>query len=202
MVQAFLKKWWVESDFKAPNLPLSLRLKGLSNKSKYKFIKQIFLLNLRHLLEIFHQTFHFHFPPTGTDANNRQLIYTSFNLQSFLLSLSFRPESLAFLFFKFIFKFRDCQTWIFIVGKRKWFHSVSHCRTRVSICKQKDAGPGTAVPPGNYQEEIIHYCLPLHCISHLTVKLCHFCCTFCIKVVVIFCGFILSLRKWHDVGFL
>ena len=23
MVQAFLKKWWVESDFKAPNLPLS-----------------------------------------------------------------------------------------------------------------------------------------------------------------------------------
>ena len=27
MVQTFLKKWWVESDFKAPNLPLSLRLK-------------------------------------------------------------------------------------------------------------------------------------------------------------------------------
>jgi hypothetical protein len=28
LVQAFPKKWWVESDFKAPNLPLSLRLKG------------------------------------------------------------------------------------------------------------------------------------------------------------------------------
>jgi hypothetical protein len=28
LVQAFLKKWWVESDFKAPNLPLSLLLKG------------------------------------------------------------------------------------------------------------------------------------------------------------------------------
>jgi hypothetical protein len=28
LVQAFLKKWWVESYFKAPNLPLSLRLKG------------------------------------------------------------------------------------------------------------------------------------------------------------------------------
>jgi hypothetical protein len=27
LVQAFLKKWCVESDFKAPNLPLSLRLK-------------------------------------------------------------------------------------------------------------------------------------------------------------------------------
>ena len=27
LVQAFLKKWWVESDFKAPNLPLTLRLK-------------------------------------------------------------------------------------------------------------------------------------------------------------------------------
>ena len=26
--QAFLKKWWVESDFTAPNLSLSLRFKG------------------------------------------------------------------------------------------------------------------------------------------------------------------------------
>jgi hypothetical protein len=26
--QAFPKKWWVESDFTAPNLPLPLRLKG------------------------------------------------------------------------------------------------------------------------------------------------------------------------------
>ena len=26
LVQAFLKKWWVESDFKAPNLPLSLQI--------------------------------------------------------------------------------------------------------------------------------------------------------------------------------
>jgi hypothetical protein len=28
LVQAFLKKWWVESDFEVPSLPLSLRLKG------------------------------------------------------------------------------------------------------------------------------------------------------------------------------
>jgi hypothetical protein len=28
LVQPFLKKWWVESDFEEPNLPLSLRLKG------------------------------------------------------------------------------------------------------------------------------------------------------------------------------
>jgi len=28
LVQAFLKKRWVESDFKAPNPPLALRLKG------------------------------------------------------------------------------------------------------------------------------------------------------------------------------
>ena len=27
LVQAFQKKWWVESDFKAPNIPLSLRSK-------------------------------------------------------------------------------------------------------------------------------------------------------------------------------
>jgi hypothetical protein len=31
LVQAFLKKWWVESDFKAPDLPLSLRLKVSSH---------------------------------------------------------------------------------------------------------------------------------------------------------------------------
>ena len=29
LVEAFLKKWWVESDFKAPNLPFSLRFKGI-----------------------------------------------------------------------------------------------------------------------------------------------------------------------------
>ena len=28
LVQAFPKKWWVESDLTAPNLPLSLRFKG------------------------------------------------------------------------------------------------------------------------------------------------------------------------------
>ena len=28
LVQALLKKWWVESDFKAPNLRLLLRLNG------------------------------------------------------------------------------------------------------------------------------------------------------------------------------
>jgi hypothetical protein len=28
MTLTVLKKWWVESDFKAPNLPLSLRFKG------------------------------------------------------------------------------------------------------------------------------------------------------------------------------
>ena len=32
LVQAFLKKWWVESDFKAPNLSLSLRLKVIDNR--------------------------------------------------------------------------------------------------------------------------------------------------------------------------
>jgi hypothetical protein len=27
LLKAFLKKWWVESDFKTPSLPLSLMLK-------------------------------------------------------------------------------------------------------------------------------------------------------------------------------
>jgi hypothetical protein len=34
LVQAFLKKWWVESDFKAPNLPLS--------KSVYVYIVALY----------------------------------------------------------------------------------------------------------------------------------------------------------------
>jgi hypothetical protein len=33
LVQAFLKKWWVESDFKAPNLPLSLWFKGSGKRN-------------------------------------------------------------------------------------------------------------------------------------------------------------------------
>jgi hypothetical protein len=35
LVQAFLEKWWVESDFKAPNLPLSLRLKVNTGKRQF-----------------------------------------------------------------------------------------------------------------------------------------------------------------------
>ena len=40
LVQAFLKKWWVESDFTAPNLPLPLRLKCFipSNSIEYEIL--------------------------------------------------------------------------------------------------------------------------------------------------------------------
>ena len=48
LVQAFLKKWWIESDFKAPNLPLSLRLKvsgcyynSIYNNTWTKQVKQL-----------------------------------------------------------------------------------------------------------------------------------------------------------------
>jgi transketolase len=48
MVQAFLKKWWVESDLRAPNLPLSLRLKvfgchynSIYNNTWTKQVKQL-----------------------------------------------------------------------------------------------------------------------------------------------------------------
>jgi hypothetical protein len=48
LVQAFLKKWWVESDFKAPNLSLSLRLKvsgchynSIYNNTGTKQVKQL-----------------------------------------------------------------------------------------------------------------------------------------------------------------
>jgi hypothetical protein len=42
LVKAFLKKWWVESDFKAPNLPLSLRLNVSS--CHYVLASLLFLL--------------------------------------------------------------------------------------------------------------------------------------------------------------
>jgi hypothetical protein len=47
LVQAFLKKWWVESDFKAPNLPLSLRFKvsGCISKKKVGLAKLSYLQN-------------------------------------------------------------------------------------------------------------------------------------------------------------
>jgi hypothetical protein len=48
LVQAFLKKLWIESDFKAPNLPLSLRLKvsgfhynSIYNNTCTKQVKQL-----------------------------------------------------------------------------------------------------------------------------------------------------------------
>ena len=44
MVQAFLKKWWVESDLKAPNLPLSVRLKGSGSVYWTIYIYLVFCL--------------------------------------------------------------------------------------------------------------------------------------------------------------
>jgi hypothetical protein len=48
LVQTFLKKWCVESDFKAPNLPLSLRFKvsgyhynSIYNNTGTKQVKQL-----------------------------------------------------------------------------------------------------------------------------------------------------------------
>ena len=48
LVQAFLKKWWVESDLKTPNLPLSLRLRvsgchynSIYNNTWTKQVKQL-----------------------------------------------------------------------------------------------------------------------------------------------------------------
>jgi hypothetical protein len=35
LVQAFLKKWWVESDFKAPNQRNIFKFKNLRNKQLY-----------------------------------------------------------------------------------------------------------------------------------------------------------------------
>jgi hypothetical protein len=50
LVQAFLKKWWVESDFKAPNLPLSLRLKGSGDLT----VNIQYFVSFAHVLLIFY----------------------------------------------------------------------------------------------------------------------------------------------------
>ena len=44
LVQAFLKKWWVESDFTAPNLPLALRFKGPFDWKSSIFLSLFFAL--------------------------------------------------------------------------------------------------------------------------------------------------------------
>jgi len=55
LVQAFLKKWWVESDFKAPNLPLSLRLKvsGCHYNSIYIIISILYIFRIKYLKKDF-----------------------------------------------------------------------------------------------------------------------------------------------------
>jgi hypothetical protein len=58
LIQAFLKKWWVESDFKAPNLPLSLRLRNRLLDQGYKKIRLIrslkkFIFRYQDLVEIY-----------------------------------------------------------------------------------------------------------------------------------------------------
>ena len=56
MVQAFLKKWWVESDFKAPNLPLSLRLKG-SDCHYYSIYNILYTLKIHVYFKLFVYTY-------------------------------------------------------------------------------------------------------------------------------------------------
>ena len=46
LVQAFLEKWWVESDFKAPNLPLSLRPKVPAVNANPRFLVEFVLIDL------------------------------------------------------------------------------------------------------------------------------------------------------------
>jgi hypothetical protein len=63
LVQAFRKKWWVESDFKAPNLPLLLRLNDgnfvitlISSLGSLMFLpNEIILLFFFRLADVFSQ---------------------------------------------------------------------------------------------------------------------------------------------------
>jgi hypothetical protein len=51
LVQAFLKTWWIESDFKAPNFPLSLRFKvfGCRYNSIYNNTRKGYFLKCKNL---------------------------------------------------------------------------------------------------------------------------------------------------------
>jgi hypothetical protein len=64
LVQAFLKKWWVVSDFKPPNLPLSLRFKGsleqlglITGISAYDMIPVIISVLCCYLIQSYAKTF-------------------------------------------------------------------------------------------------------------------------------------------------
>jgi hypothetical protein len=46
LVQVFLKKWWVESDFKTPNRPLSLRLYDYYSSLTWLFHQPVSLNNV------------------------------------------------------------------------------------------------------------------------------------------------------------
>jgi hypothetical protein len=50
LVQAFPKKWWVESDFKAPNLPLSLRLKVSGFIFRYQDLVEIYAVSAEKII--------------------------------------------------------------------------------------------------------------------------------------------------------
>jgi hypothetical protein len=77
LVQAFLKKWWVESDFKAPNLPFRYGSKFLAvtmtvfHKSSRAFNSSLTLsIELSHTqivntIQLFGHIFDIHFPEFG-----------------------------------------------------------------------------------------------------------------------------------------
>jgi hypothetical protein len=113
LVQAFLKKWWVESDFKAPNLPLSLRLKvsgchynSIYNNTWTKQVKQLYLL----LRKYFPVKFYL----LGNLYQNICVLHSKVNIHIYWSKAFY-----IFLYiYKFIFRYQDL---VEIYSVSKWW---------------------------------------------------------------------------------
>ena len=115
LVQAFLKKWWVQSDFKVPNLPLSLRLKvsGCHYKRIYKNTCTKQAKQLSKLSEV-------NVKDTFTSRIDKQ-IFLTFLLTPYLYTFSLY-ENPSFIIF-----YAETE----YIATRSWYRNINFFRDRI-----------------------------------------------------------------------
>ena len=117
LVQAFLKKWWVESDFKASNRPLSLRLNVSGCHYNLTIRNPFFSTPL--LEEIFYQRNHYRNHKLQNVITTEIYIYTTYasaaemllyingrltilKLKSYFVEKSFSDPTLIVNFYEYV----------------------------------------------------------------------------------------------------
>jgi hypothetical protein len=119
LVQAFLKKWWVESDFKAPNLPLSLRLK----------------VSGCHYNSIYNNTLN----KTGKTVVKSSTKLSEVNVKNTFTSHIDKQIFLTFLLTLYLYTFSLCESPSFIIfsaeteyiSTRSWYRNINFLRDRI-----------------------------------------------------------------------